>query len=65
MCFISAMLVMSGNSCRVFIACLAKLDLYISGLAIFIIYSYPYAHKETILKGWLPFKNVSDFITLS
>ena len=30
MCFISVMLVMSGNSWPVFIACVAKLDLYIS-----------------------------------
>ena len=30
-CFISVTLVMSGNSCHLFIACVAKLDLYISG----------------------------------
>ena len=30
-CFINVTLVMSGNSCPVFIACVAKLDLYISG----------------------------------
>ena len=29
-CFISVILVMSGNSCPVFIACVAKLKLYIS-----------------------------------
>ena len=29
MCFINVMLVMSGNSCPVFIACVAKLYLYI------------------------------------
>ena len=29
--FISVTLVMSGNSCPVFIACVAKLDLYIFG----------------------------------
>ena len=31
MCFISVMVVMSGNSCPVFIACMAKLDFCISG----------------------------------